>query len=602
MLAKSRLARDLVLLGLPLCALVGTGVSLVPAEASACGGTFCDLGPLAMPVDQTGENILFVIDGATTEAHIQIQYDPNTAAKFAWVVPVLSLPTFEVGSERLFDNVLAATVPTYGFSYQFDDCGNGSVTNSTSSPGSGSDTAADDSTGTGGPEIVLQQTVGAFEITVLQGGTAEEVMAWLGENEYEQDPDAEPILAEYLAENYLFAAFKLTNEADLDEIHPIVLKFDGDEACVPLRLTRIAAVEDMDVRAFFLADARVVPQNYRHVLVNPLRLDWPGLAANYKEIITLAVDAFEADGKAFVTEYAGPSSAVQPGGIHSDAWDPTAFVDMPVIDVIDALGSQGLVSCYDGGGESGGDGTQCQYEHALLRGLLANYLPVPDGLDEVQFYGCLTCYEDQIDLVAWGDGSGFAADMQTRIVEPGAHAAELLSAYPVLTRMYTTISPAEMTDDPFFWPNPDLPMVDLTNAIATRRVLCNGDAVWTLPDGHEVYVPNDGPWPDFSDEMPWVEEIAEMPKSGAPLALVDNRTLIASELQTYNCGYSWPNPDACGGASGSATGSGSDDSTSDTAGEDEVGRGCGCRSDAGGSTALGVLALLAMIGRRRARH
>ena len=585
----------------PLASLAALPTFLAPAEASACGGTFCDLGPQAMPVDQTGENILFVIDGNTTEAHIQIQYDPNTALKFAWVVPVLSLPTFSVGSDPLFDNVLAATVPTYGYSYQYDDCGMGGTNPSTTAASSAGDSGADESGSTGGgPDIVLQQTVGAFEITVLQGGTAEEVMDWLDANEYAQDPEAEPILAEYLAENYLFAAFKLTNGADLDEIHPIVLTFDNDEACVPLRLTRIAAVEDMDVRAFFLADARVVPQNYRHVLVNPLRLDWPGLASNYKEIITLAVDAFEADGKAFVTEYAGPSSTVPLFGIFSDAWDPSVFAGMAAIDVVDTLVAQGLMTCYgDGGSDSGGDTMQCQYEHTLLRGLLQTYLPVPDGLDEITFYGCLSCYEDQIDLAAWDAGAGFSADMQTRIVEPGVHAAQLLATYPTLTRMYTTISPAEMTADPFFWANPDLQPVDFTNAIATRRILCNGDAVWTLPDGQEVYVPQDGPWPDFSAEMPWVEEIAEMPQAGAPMTLVDNRALIATELVEYNCAFGWPNDAACGGVS-TSVGSESGDGSSSGPGANEVDRGCGC-TQRSGSDGLALLPLLFATVRRRRR-
>ena len=44
-------------------------------------------------------------------------------------------------------------------------------------------------------------------------------------------------------EGYLFAAFKLTNDAEVDEIHPVVLSFDNEEACIPLRLTRIAAAE-----------------------------------------------------------------------------------------------------------------------------------------------------------------------------------------------------------------------------------------------------------------------------------------------------------------------------------------------------------------------
>jgi hypothetical protein len=66
---------------------------LTPAEAEACGGTFCDNGPQTMPVDQTGENILFKIGEDYVEAHIQIQIDPNTeASQFAWVIPVTAVP------------------------------------------------------------------------------------------------------------------------------------------------------------------------------------------------------------------------------------------------------------------------------------------------------------------------------------------------------------------------------------------------------------------------------------------------------------------------------------------------------------------------------
>jgi hypothetical protein len=94
-----------------------------PAEA--CGGTFCDNAttnpnPMgqpttaAMPIDQRGENILFVMDGASVEAHIQIQYKGD-APHFAWVIPVRGIPAFEIGSQALFDRLLGATVPTYGY-------------------------------------------------------------------------------------------------------------------------------------------------------------------------------------------------------------------------------------------------------------------------------------------------------------------------------------------------------------------------------------------------------------------------------------------------------------------------------------------------------
>src|SRR5258708_1218223 len=89
--------------------------------ASACGGTFCDTGPRAMPVDQKGENVLFVVSQGQVEAHIQIQYKGD-AARFAWVLPLPAIPEIEVGSEALFQNLLAATVPR--FSVNAIGCGN----------------------------------------------------------------------------------------------------------------------------------------------------------------------------------------------------------------------------------------------------------------------------------------------------------------------------------------------------------------------------------------------------------------------------------------------------------------------------------------------
>src|SRR5690606_32512003 len=93
--------------------LVAAAVALSPSRAQACGGTFCD-GGAPMPVDQSGENILFVIDDGFVEAHIQIQYTGDPA-KFGWVIPMQRAPEeLRPGSEALFANLLAATVPQYG--------------------------------------------------------------------------------------------------------------------------------------------------------------------------------------------------------------------------------------------------------------------------------------------------------------------------------------------------------------------------------------------------------------------------------------------------------------------------------------------------------
>ncbi len=583
-----------------------------PSEAQACGGTFCDAGPQPMPVDQSGENILFVRRGTQIQAHIQIQYEGD-AERFGWVIPLQSVPTFSVGSEPLFQALLQGSVPQYWFTQQFDDCSIDMDPGAPPSDGGDNGTGAAGEDGGGeepdGPDILLQETVGAFEITVLSGGSAAEIIEWLDANGYQQDPDAEPILQEYVKENHVFGAVKLTSGADTDEIHPIVLTFDSSEPCIPLRLTRIAATDDMDVRSFFLGEARTVPRNYRHVLVNPLKIDWLNSADNYKEVISMAVDAEMASGRAFVTEYAGPSGVVDTSTVFSGQWNAAPFVTIDPISVVDELTNQGLYFCDEFG--SG----QCGGLHPLVQPILDEFLPVPAGVDANEFYSCVSCFEGQIDPLAW-DGQGFADALTMRVIEPGENAVALLADNPYLTRMYTTISPGEMTEDPMFWENSALP--DVTNLqTGVRRTLCSGDTVFTLPDGREVFLPaGTTDWPTFEDDPAWVQPwdaiVEETPEVGAALQLSDNNEAIDIALAAYNAAMGWPGGGADGGdADGSGTGgdaSGGDaDGGTGGGGADggggQDGGGCGCRTT---STPVGAMWALFALGvgltsRRRRR-
>ena len=550
-----RAAPLLVLTALTLASLA------LPRPAAACGGTFCDNGPQAMPVDQTGETIVFVMGGDYTEAHVQIDYDPNTdASKFAWLVPMTAVPEFAVGSQQLFLNLQNGTVPAFGFTQFFEPCDyggeggyyeGGCTAASSASGGGGTGGGGDDGGSTGdAPTVLLEATVGAFDVVVLESPDAGVVMTWLGDNGYVQDPNAEPILQGYIDRGYVFVAMKLTQGADVAQIHPITLTYPGSEPCVPIELTRIAAQPDMDIRAFFLAAERVGPSNYKHVVPNPVLFDWPMFAPNYKAVVTLAVDSPGADGHAFVTEYAGPSSIVDRTGIHSAAWSSQVFAGLAPTEVVSELVGQGLVQC---------SMTTCSYDHPLIRGVLLQFLPVPDGIDEGEFYSCLSCYEGLIDANAW-DAAAFAQAIEERIVAPGAHAVAILDAWPTLTRLYTTISPQEMTEDPFFHENASLPAVDLTSQVATRTVTCEGGSSWSLPGGWVVNA--DGSWPTWPATMPAALRIEAIPPEGPPQVEVDNTAAIQDQLAMANAGYEGPPQRACG----------------DLDPEDPAKGGCGCRS------------------------
>lgn len=569
-----------------------------PTPADACGGTFCDAFPNALPVDQTGENVLFILEPGQVEVHIQIQYDPNTnAQKFAWMIPLPAVPEFAVGTELLFQELLRATVPTYGLNTTNEFCGDDSAGGSVSGDGTAGGTGGADTDG-GGVDVVKIQTVGAFEVVVLAGKSAPELMQWLVDNNYQSIPEAEPILQQYLDEGNVLVALRLNHGENLKSIHPIVLRYAGADGCVPIRLTRIAAVDDMDIRVFALGNGRAIPTNYRHVLVNPLKLDWLNFAANYKEVISLAVDAFMAEGRAFVTEFAGASDILNTFAFHSDNWNNEVFAGLPAIEVVNQLNSQGLMDCFDS--------FFCQFNHPLLEGLLATYLPVPDGVLAEDFYSSLAAYEGQIDQALWGDGSGFAKDMLSRIIEPGTHARTLVETWPYLSRLYTTISPNEMTEDPLFLYNPQLP--DVPNVrIANRFVRCDGYSTVTLPDGREVNLEPGMAWPDFQAEMPWEEDVDQMPPMGMPQPLIDNTPLIDKLLAEWNQQHSPPPPPTTTGepttgatsdGGGSATDSSGNDSSPMIWGGNEGS--CGCTSDPRPG-ATGLLALLGLLGLRRRR-
>ena len=516
--------------------------ALYAAPARACGGFFCDVvNNVPVPVDQTGENIIFAIDGTNgkVEAHIQIQYTGDPA-KFAWVIPVTAVPEFTIGSEQLFTNLLSSTVPTYSFSFASDcemrdppSLGCSSLAEQSGGDGSGAITSAGgDSGDSGGPQVVKREVVGAFEIVVLQGGTAQEVFDWLSNNGYYQDQDALPILEEYLKEKYYFAAAKLLQGAGVDELQPIVMTYAGDTPCVPLRLTRIAAMPDMAVRIFGLGHSRYAPSNYKHVELNDAAIDWVTNAANYNEVVGAAIDTPGSDGRGFITEFSGSVGGIDRTGIYSSAWRSETFVGAAPVDaldntVVDALEDMGLVDCslyFDGG--------ECSYLHPQILPLLRTYLPAPPLIAESEFYNCMECYKDQIDLAKW-DAAAFAQQLEERIIQPGKHAIDMLNRWRQVTRLLTIMSPEEMTADPEFVQNPDLPDVAAART-ATRNVPCGGSDKMLLPSGEVLLLDPAGSWPMFPVEMPAALRIEQMAPSGAPQVLQDLKDQIRAAAKASN--------------------------------------------------------------------
>jgi MYXO-CTERM domain-containing protein len=412
------------------------------------------------------------------------------------------------------------------------------------------------------------------------------------------------------------------NGVGVSAIQPIVLTFRGTEACVPLRLTAIAANPDMPVLVWVLGDTRVAPRGYYEIVIDDASIDWERNGTNYFGATGLVSRAAnEAGGNAFVTEYAGPSdiarqSVYTNGQINlttlGQAMIPPAYVQL--------LAQMGLAN------------------DPLILPLLGKYIPMPDavkkmGVTDVQFYGNISVYWNQFAFPPY-DLVGLTDAISMSIVTPRMNAQMMLDAHPMLTRLNTFISPEEMTDDPFFFETQSLPNLSSRHA-ATIRIMCgnrqftacNAPRRLELSDGRFIWL-NKGvagttcqyPVTDLSDlkTLPTLQVAFERELMGDGTRVIDNTTTIGKAIDAHNKAYAtemtmFP-PPPMGGAGGGGLDAAGAPGTGGTGAGGAAGHavnqvsngggGCGCGvadGDGGGLAFFAVAAALRLVLARRRR-
>jgi MYXO-CTERM domain-containing protein len=603
---KSTFATMVILSALASLTLVATH-----GDASACGGLFCNARPpdpfAPLPVAQAGENVVFSITkdpagGAPTlQAHIQILYNGD-AAKFSWVVPVDADPGMPaVGTDRLFAQLNTLTAPRFTMSQQTEGtCIPQSFGGSGGSFGSGSagTSGAAGATGAGGGggsasvNVTFQGAVGPFEAATLKSDDPTALKTWLTTNGYVISDAAAGLIDVYVRENKYFVALKLLNGVGVKSIQPIVLTFRGVEACVPLRLTAIAANPDMPVLVWVLSDKRVAPRGYFEIKIDDARIDWFRQGSNYfgaAGLVSLAAN--EAGGNAFATEYAGPSSIAraqiyQNGQINlttlRTAMTPPVYVQQLI--------SMGLAN------------------DPLTLPLLAKYIPMPDAVKAMNitdnaFYNNISFYWSQYAFPPY-DLTTLTDEISAKIVTPRINAQMMIDGHPYLTRLNTFISPEEMNKDPFFFETRDLTDVPNVHTAVLRTMCgnmeymsCNAPQRLELPDGRMVWVRaglkgttcmTNPQILTGLQKLPAAEVAWQRAETGQGTRAVDNTAAINNGIAAINATFPaeqtrFPIPTGAGGSTGTAgTGGG----TPGTAGTGGAGPGtAGTGGSAGPGTA-----------------
>jgi len=278
--------------------------------AAACGGFFCS--PAIAPIDQAAEEIVFAYDEeqGLVEMHIEITYD-GQSDDFAWVLPVPAEPELFLSSNDMFAQLSAATAPTFTTNLvQEGRCARPVRLGCASFEASLSGGVAQD-----GIYVVDEERIGPYDTVTLQAESADALLTWLTDNNYDLPSEIEPLLEVYISATSHFVAMRLAADQDTGDIEPIAMRYPASGMAIPIQLTAIAAAADMPLRVYVFADERAVPESYLSVEINEAAIDWVGGGSNYYEVVEAAAN--EADGHAFVTEFAGKSDVAADFGSDS---------------------------------------------------------------------------------------------------------------------------------------------------------------------------------------------------------------------------------------------------------------------------------------------
>ena len=303
-------ARYFGLLGL---SALGLATLAIPSDADACGGFFCS----TVPVEQNAERILFELDptanggeGLVT-AVVEVTY-AGDADDFSWVVPVPSLPEnpqldVAPGSVlSLFETASSPQIippPT--------TCNNPGFFPPTAMGGAENDAAGDDD----GVDVIDLPQVGPYAPQRITADDPRALIVWLADNGYVITTAMEPIVEDYVKQGFDFLGMKLAPEAGVDQIQPIVIRYPGQEPMVPIALTAVASEPEMGVLVFIAGQTRWESRNFANLEVDVEDVQWDVLTStnNYYPLLSWMID--QNDGRAFVTEYAGPSADINTDNI-----------------------------------------------------------------------------------------------------------------------------------------------------------------------------------------------------------------------------------------------------------------------------------------------
>jgi hypothetical protein len=253
-LMRARRRQQVLLVVLALLALQ-LGSLISPAYACGCGAMIPD-GRSHISVNR--ETSVIGWDGRTEQILMRFTVSGD-AAEAAWIMPVPSRATVELGDDALFDELETLTAPERLKRHHFWPRGQNWPFSTGSTDGAGAPAPAD-----GAPVgVVGRERLGDFDVARLTATDPGALRGWLEENGFELPDALAGELEPYVEQKWEYVAVRLAPEAKESVLRgtldPLRLRFASDRLIYPMRLSRLAKTSQ-SLGLFVLAPHRMEPR------------------------------------------------------------------------------------------------------------------------------------------------------------------------------------------------------------------------------------------------------------------------------------------------------------------------------------------------------
>jgi hypothetical protein len=262
-------------------------VALVAAGAALA----CGLGPAVgaaracgLPLEATMPAEKALVSYADGRQEITWSVTLDTEKPDAAVIfPVPGVPRVAEAPRELFRYLEAATAPK--------------IETVKEERSSGDDETAGGAPPRTGVDVLGRETIGDYDVARLAADDPRALERWLRENRYTVPAKAQPILDDYVAENWKFVAVKLANAgAEQGELAPLRVSFPSQEIVYPVRLDYVSG-QPMSMDLWFLWEHRLV--------VPPLEPRYAGPVADLERPVPAELRDLFPEGAPYITRAAG---------------------------------------------------------------------------------------------------------------------------------------------------------------------------------------------------------------------------------------------------------------------------------------------------------